>query len=258
MCVSKGVVLLGGCGGLGSFFVASILKMGWRVCVADISIDNLNKLKASLPVSLDLLVDGYLQCDVSELKEVESVFTQASALYDEFDVVFCAAVTSEGLHNFDSSDLFSEHLWRKTIDVNLSGAFNVAKTCDYFFRKNKSGNLILVSSIYGFCAPDRKLYQGESIDNYPGYSASKAGLHGLTLWLSSFWGDSGFRVNTLVPGGVFNGHSTSFVRKYSEKTSLNRMAEPLDVWGGLKFLLSDDSSYMTGQALVIDGGYAAR
>lgn len=256
--MGKGVVLLGGGGGLGSFFATSLLKMGRRLCVADISMFNLNNLKSSLPASLELLVDGYFECDVSKLTDVESVLNQASALYEKFDVIFCAALTSEGIESSGSSDLFSESLWRKTIDVNLSGAFNAAKTCDYHFREKKSGNLILVSSIYGFCAPDRKLYEGEIINNFPGYSASKAGLHGLTLWLSSFWGKSGFRVNTLVPGGVLNDHSESFQKKYSEKTSLDRMADPNDIWGGLKFLLSDDSLYMTGQTLVIDGGYSAR
>lgn len=258
MHLNRGVILFGGGGGLGSFFTTSLLKMGVRVCVADISINNLDNLKKTLAEDLKARVDGYFECDVTMLNDVERVFSQASALYGEIDVIFSAALTSEALVNVNPNDVLSETLWRRTLDVNLSGAFNVAKTCDTYFRLKKCGNLILVSSIYGFCAPDRKLYEDEEINNFPGYSATKAGLHGLTLWLASFWGRDGFRVNTLVPGGVFNGHSESFKQKYSEKTCLNRMADPIDIWGGIEFLLSRGSRYMTGQTLVIDGGYAAR
>jgi NAD(P)-dependent dehydrogenase (short-subunit alcohol dehydrogenase family) len=93
--------------------------------------------------------------------------------------------------------------------------------------------------------------------SFAAYSAGKAGVHGLTLWLATYWGSRGIRVNTLVPGGVFNGHDPEFVRRYSERTPLGRMADREDLVGMLIFLASDASSYCTGQQFVVDGGLTA-
>jgi NAD(P)-dependent dehydrogenase (short-subunit alcohol dehydrogenase family) len=89
------------------------------------------------------------------------------------------------------------------------------------------------------------------------YAAAKAGVHGLTRWLATYWGDKGIRVNTLVPGGVENHHDPEFVRRYIERTPLRRMARPEDLVGMTVFLASDASSYCTGQQYFVEGGWTA-
>ena len=119
------------------------------------------------------------------------------------------------------------------------------------------GSLVNVSSIYGIVGPDHSIYEGQSFRSFPGYSASKAGVLGLTRWLATWWGKDGIRVNCITPGGVFNDHNEEFAENYGRRTPMGRMADRSELEGILLFLLSDASSYCTGQNYIVDGGYSA-
>lgn len=127
-----------------------------------------------------------------------------------------------------------------------------------------SGNIINVSSMYGLVAPSPLLYQGTNFLNPPGYSAAKAAILALTRYTASFWGRNGVRCNALVPGPFSNtedagansvGKQDPFLDRLRDRTCLGRIGKPAELIGGLLFLASDASSFMTGQALVIDGGW---
>ena len=100
-------------------------------------------------------------------------------------------------------------------------------------------------------------YLGRQINNAPVYSASKAGVVGLTRYLATLWGTTGVRVNALAPGGVTSGQNDEFVKKYSARTPMDRMAKAHEIASSMLFLASDASSYITGQVLSVDGGLSA-
>jgi len=130
-------------------------------------------------------------------------------------------------------------------------------------KRRKNGSIINVSSIYALVAPDPGLYEGTETFNPLHYGASKAGLIALTKYVASFYGEYGIRCNALVPGAFPNAEGKNepaegIVDKLKEKTVLGRIGLPNDLTGALIFLASDASSYMTGQSLVIDGGWTTR
>jgi NAD(P)-dependent dehydrogenase (short-subunit alcohol dehydrogenase family) len=129
-------------------------------------------------------------------------------------------------------------------------------------RRGGGGSIIQTASIYGIVAPDQRIYEGSEYHGRPintpaVYSASKAGVIGLTRHLATYWAERGVRVNTLTPGGVSSGQNSEFSRRYAARVPLGRMAEADDMVGAAVFLASDASLYVTGQNIVVDGGLSA-
>src|SRR6185436_13762656 len=128
-------------------------------------------------------------------------------------------------------------------------------------RDEGRGSIVNIGSLYATVAPDPSFYShlpGDPPFLKPAaYGASKAAVVNLTRYFARLWGPHGVRVNALSPGGVRGGQDAEFVRKYSERVPLGRMAEPDDLAGALLFLASDASAYVTGQELRVDGGFTA-
>jgi 2-deoxy-D-gluconate 3-dehydrogenase len=149
-------------------------------------------------------------------------------------------------------------LWNQALQVNLTGMFLCCQAAARPMLAQGGGVMINLSSIYGLAGPDQRLYQreGQPPQYKPVYYAvTKAGVIGLTRYLATYFAGKNIRVNTLSPGGVFNGHDDDFVQAYSARTVLGRMAAKDDMNGALLFLASDASQYMTGANLVVDGGW---
>src|SRR5690606_12376277 len=122
------------------------------------------------------------------------------------------------------------------------------------------GVIVNTLSIYGIVAPDQRIYEGSqylgSAINTPAiYSASKAGLWGLTQYLATYWGPRGVRVNAVTPGGVASGQNDTFVERYSARVPLGRMARAGDIASAMRYLASDAAQYVNGHNLVVDGGW---
>jgi NAD(P)-dependent dehydrogenase (short-subunit alcohol dehydrogenase family) len=149
--------------------------------------------------------------------------------------------------------------FRQTVDVNLLGTFNATQVFGSRMRDHGSGSVINIGSVYASAAPDPRLYDHMDADppflKPPAYAASKAGVVALTKYFARLWGPDGVRVNALSPGGVAADQDPEFVRKYSERVPLGRMAEPEDLVGPMLFLASESSRYVTGHELRVDGGF---
>ena len=146
----------------------------------------------------------------------------------------------------------------RVLDVNTRGVFVVTQVFGSAMAEAGRGSIVNIGSLYASVAPIPELY-----DHMPGfvkppaYAASKAGVVALTRYFARLWGPHGVRVNTLSPGGVRGGQDDEFLRKYTARVPLGRMAEPGDLTGPLLFLASDASRYLTGQELRVDGGFTA-
>ena len=151
--------------------------------------------------------------------------------------------------------------FRGTIDVNLVGTFNATQAFGAGMRDRGSGSIINIGSLYASLAPDPSFYDHIEVDppflKPPAYGASKMGVLSLTGYFARLWGPAGVRVNALSPGGVAGGQDPEFIRKFCARVPLRRLAETDDLVGPLLFLASDESRYMTGQNLRIDGGFTA-
>lgn len=254
----KRILLVGATGILGKEYSEVLAAEGAKLIMADRPESNVLELAEKLGAKAVVMNIGDEQAVIDGVKE-------AAAFYGGFDgVVNNAAITGDvlkatgGENAFAPFEEYPTDLWQKTLDINLTGSFLVAREAGRVMKEEgKGGVLVNVSSIYGVMGPDHRIYDGMSFASFAGYSATKAGIIGLTQWLATYWAQDNIRVNCLVPGGVYNGQDETFVERYNNRVPLNRMAKPDDLPGMLVYLLSDSASYTTGGIYTVDGGLGA-
>ena len=139
----------------------------------------------------------------------------------------------------------------KTLNVNVTALFSV---CREFIKNNHKGNIINFSSIYGYRSPRPSFYPNSNKD--PAYGPSKAAVTNLTKYLAAH--APNFNINCIVPGGVENNQPESFKKKYCQDLPIPRLMNRNEIFGIVKFLLSEEASYCTGSEFFIDGGWNAR
>lgn len=146
--------------------------------------------------------------------------------------------------------------WRRALEVNLTAAFDLVKGLSPVLKRSGRASVINVASMYASLGPDYSLYEGTEMGNPAAYAASKGGLVQLTRWLATTLAPD-VRVNAISPGGVFRNQPETFVKRYEARTPLRRMATEEDFKGAVAYLASDLSAYVTGQNLMVDGGWSA-
>ena len=150
----------------------------------------------------------------------------------------------------------SSKSWRRALEVNLTAPFVLAQASLDALKESGKGSIVNLLSIYALVGPDERLYEGTAMGNPAGYGASKAALLQLTRHLATTLAPS-VRCNAISAGGVERGQAAEFRERYVARTPLKRMAVEEDFKGAVAFLASDASAYMTGQNIVVDGGWTA-
>ncbi len=147
----------------------------------------------------------------------------------------------------------------ESMRVNATGLMLMLRVFGAAMAEAGRGSIVNIGSIQGMIGPSYELYTGTAMgDLPPDYFFHKGGMLNLTRFYAGLYGPQAVRVNCVSPGGFYNNQPGEFVRRYSEHTMLNRMADDHDLGGAVVFLLSDASRYVTGVNLPVDGGYTAK
>ena len=253
------VFITGSGGVLGSTYVRRMLAEGARVIGSDLPGARAEALKERHGTDDNF---RFYDLDVSDEAQVEGIFQRIMGDGWEPNVVLNnAAITGELLmgkgRGFpDFADTTVED-FEKTLRTNLTGAFMVARQMDRDIVGRYPATLINVASMYALNGAHHGIYKGMPFKNFSAYGVTKAGIHGLTVWLAGYWADRKATVNTIAPGAVYNAHSDEFQRRVSELIMAGRMAQPDEIADVMLFLASPQAGYMTGQMVNVDGGFSA-
>lgn len=263
----KTVLITGAAGLLGREHAAAVLATGATVVLTDIGEAALASARSALARNADASRIVTHVMDVSRLDSIRRVAGALLAANLRVDVLVNNAaidpkvVGEQGVQETSRLENFPLDQWDLQIAVGLTGAFLCSQVFGTAMAQDGKGGVILnIASDLSVFSPDQRLYRkpGLADDMQPvkpvTYSVIKAGLVGLTRYLSTYWADRGVRANALSPGGVFNGQGEEFVQRLSALIPMGRMANIDEYHSAVQFLCSDASAYINGQNIVMDGG----
>ena len=254
--MNKSVLLTGGSGLIGSALSAHLKDKGYHVIIVD------TKAPANLLPGMDYIC--FDLSDTTKMKSITDFLKQNNIRLT--GLINNAAYNPKIEHNADGfrrfEDLAPED-WEAEMKINLTvPVFLTQSLLDLFdLSEGKQGKIINVLSTYGLVPPNPNVYaalsrkMGKELHKPVTYPVAKAGLEMFTRYLAVYLAKRNINVNAIAPGGIENGQDTAFISSYEAHTPMNRMAKTSDLMGAFEFLLSQDSNYMTGQTLVIDGGW---
>jgi NAD(P)-dependent dehydrogenase (short-subunit alcohol dehydrogenase family) len=251
-------LVCGGAGYIGEAAGQALAEQGADVCICDLDAGR----AAARAAELDAIAPGrinWLACDLADedatRKLIHGVVEQLGGL--DILVHAAALVGTTELEGwavpFDEQTVAA---WDAALRVNLTSAFVLVQEGRSALAASGHGSVILLGSTYGLVGPDFSLYEGTKMPNPAAYGASKGGVLQLVRTLATTLAPA-VRVNAITPGGVERGQPETFQDRYRSRTPLGRMAREEDLKGAVAYLASDLSAYVTGQNLVVDGGWTA-
>jgi NAD(P)-dependent dehydrogenase (short-subunit alcohol dehydrogenase family) len=256
-------VITGGAGLLGVRHAEAIASAGGTPVLADVRGDEASAQAARIAKAFGVPAMG-VACDITRAESVTALLATVASTYARVDILVNNAANNPkvegGGKDFSRLESFPIEQWNADVAVGLTGAFLCAQIIGGALAAQKHGAIVNISSEYGILGPDQRLYHVEGVaeEKQPAkpvtYTVVKAGLHGLTLYLSTYWATAGVRTNTITLGGVENAQPREFLDRAAAKIPMGRMALPHEFQGALVYLCSDAASFVTGANLVVDGG----
>ena len=254
----KIIVITGVSGQLGNEYASFFLEQGSIVIGLDVSLNQKDSISNKRYL--------FIQTDITSKESITNALEKIEIQFGTPNVL----INNAGLDsppNANGADTgafedYPEASWDKVMDVNLKGVFLCCQVFGGAMNNKNGGSIINISSIYGIVSPDQNIYKYKNKDDNKffkpvAYSASKSGILNLTRYLGAYWAKKNIRVNTMTIAGVFNNQDDEFLQEYCNRIPIGRMAKQDDYNGALLFLASNQSSYMTGSNLIIDGGWTA-
>ncbi|MBL4868835.1 MAG: glucose 1-dehydrogenase [Pseudomonadales bacterium] len=241
----KVAIITGGAMGMGESHSLVLAREGAKVVVTDIN------TTAGEATAQQIRDEGgeavFIEHDVAIEEQWQSVIDQTVEAYGKVDIL----VNNAGIVIFKSNENTTVEIWDKTMAVNSTGVFLGCKTVFPAMEKAGGGSIINISSIYGIIGAS----------NTAAYQASKGAVRMLTKSCAVDYGRYNIRVNSIHPGvirtPILGGleEDSEAIKSVLGSTILQRIGEPIEVSNAVLLLASDESSYMTGSELVVDGGY---
>ena len=245
-------IVTGALGKLGPVWVAALAGAGATVVGIDVQAGE---------------VEGAVSLEEADVTDREALLAARARVEAEYGVPE-VLVNNAGIDQPPGLDARTSAIedvplddFRRTLDVNVGGTFLATQVFGSRMRDAGRGSIVNIGSLYASIAADPRMYDHLEADppflKPAAYGASKAGTVNLTRYFARLWGPYGVRVNALSPGGVRGDQDEEFIRKFTARTPLGRLADPDDLTGPLLFLASDASCYVSGHELRVDGGFTA-
>lgn len=249
----KRAVVAGGAGLIGRECVRALAQAGAAVVIAETDEKKAKTLAAQLAKAR--LRAEACRFDIADIENLEKGMDGLIGRLGRLDIWVNTAYPKTADWGARAEDV-SHMSWRRNVDMHLNGyALSSKYACERM--KSKGGSVINFGSTYGIVGSDFTVYEGTPLTSPMAYAAIKGGIVNLDRYLASYFGRYNIRVNTLCPGGVFDNQDPVFVKNYSRKTPLKRMASSSDIAPVVVFLASDAASYITGATIMVDGGWTA-
>lgn len=247
---NKVIVVTGGAGAIGRTFVRCISDRGGIAIVADINLD------AAELLAQDCTGNAYAaHLDITSKDSVIALISDLMHRYGHIDALVNNAYPRNKNYGKKLEDV-TYNDFCENVNMHLGGYFLVAQQFCLAFNKQGYGNIINMSSIYGSMTPRFEIYEGTSMTMPVEYAAIKSAIEHLTRYFAQYFKGEGIRVNCLSPGGILAGQPTDFLAAYNNHCATKGMLDADDLLGALMFLLSDESTFMNGQNLILDDGFS--
>lgn len=254
MLEGKVVLIIGAAGTLGNRFSQEVAAAGAVVCAADKDVVKARNLASQLCSRYGRGRALGAPVDITRAATIDRALERAKAKFGKVDAVVVCAYPRNSSYGTDALEVTYENFCGN-VDMHLGGYFLSMQRAARFFAEQGWGNIVTLSSIYGLLAPRFDLYAGTKISMPVEYAAIKSGLIHLTRYFAKRLAGSKVRVNCISPGGILDGQDEKFLSRYRRYCLNKGMLEGKDVAGTLLFLLSDSSTYVNGQNLVVDDGF---